>query len=197
VWMRRKRHSLPTLVFALNYNGRPGAVVMSHALWYPLNRCSAKPSDVRRRFSEKASAEELSCKSVFPSDSWTTAYWISIVTRFVFGSVVWPSTVSTRSVSPASLEWRWQEYVRLIQAGEARSGTHELQRNVVPLMATDTLWPLRIQGDDFAVKDGLPFRSSLIARARPPKSSSIQRGWSDQQLERRSSCGATHRIVAR
>ena len=52
-------------------------------------------------------------------------------------------------------------------------------------------------GRHFAVKDGLPFISSLIAQARPLKSSSIQRGWSGQQLERRSSCGAIHRNVAR
>ena len=32
---------------------------------------------------------------------------------------------------------------------------------LVLLMVTDTLWPLWIQGNDFAVKDGLPFRSSL------------------------------------
>ena len=68
---------------------------------------------------------------------------------------------------------------------------------LVLLMVTDTLWPLWIQGNDFAVKDGLPFRSSLITGARPSKTSSIQRGWSDQQLERRSSCGTAHRTVAR
>ena len=77
----------------------PGLIV-SNIASPPFGQASQMYGQINGEGFPRMSATEIELRFVLPSDSRTTTHCRLIVTTFVFGSVVWPSTVKTRSVSP-------------------------------------------------------------------------------------------------